>query len=166
MKKENQTKSAGMAEVKEVARQIQPAEFWLCVQFADVLIRYLEITMKEDNVVSRLQGTAMYFLVLNGGRMTPTQMAKRILRSKHSVTKIIDSLEKEELIVRDYTDKDRRVTYIKITPAGLEYVKQRFNKGNVRAQNVLDCLDAGEQKLLIALTEKMRRKMISTINEI
>jgi len=155
----NNTKCPLPRDIKGALNQIKATDFWRCVQFADTLIRYLEITMKQDSVVSRLQGSALYFLLLSGGESTPTRLADRMLRSKHSVTKIIDSLEKEALIVRDFTSKDRRVTSIRLTSAGLEHLRQRFAKGNERARQVMDSLDKKEQKRLVELTERMRKKM-------
>ncbi len=151
-------------DIRNVVKQTKETDFWLYVQFADVLIRYLEITMKQDSIISRLQGTALYFLLLNGGDLTPTQLAGVMLRSKHSVTKIIDSLEREGLIVRDFTNKDRRVTSIKLTSSGLEHLKQRFTKGNERADKVMGILDTEEQKTLVDLTERMRKKMTAILD--
>jgi DNA-binding MarR family transcriptional regulator len=153
-------------DIEGALNQIKKTDFWQCVQFADVLIRYLEITMKQDNVISRLQGSALYFLLLNGGELTPTQLAETMLRSKHSVTKIIDSLEKEGFIVRDFDNKDRRVTSIKLTSTGLEHLKQRFTKGNERANKVMDSLNAGEQRILVDLTERIREKMIAILDSL
>jgi MarR family 2-MHQ and catechol resistance regulon transcriptional repressor len=150
-------------DIEDAINQIKETDFWLCVQFADVLIRYLEITMKQDSIISRLQGSALYFLLLNGGELTPTQLAGVMLRSKHSVTKIIDSLEREGFIVRDFTNKDRRVTSVKLTSSGLEHLKQRFSKGNKRANSVMDSLDAGDRKRLVDLTEIMRKKMTAML---
>ena len=153
-------------DIKDALHRIKKTDFWLCVQFADTLIRYLEITMKKDSVISRLQGSALYFLLLNGGESTPTHLANSMLRSKHSVTKIIDSLEKEGLIVRDFTNKDRRVTSVKLTASGLEHLRERFSKGNERANIVMDSLGAAEQKRLVDLTEKMRKKMTAVLESI
>jgi DNA-binding MarR family transcriptional regulator len=150
-------------DIQDVLRQIKKTDFWRCVQFADVLIRYLEITMKQDSVISRLQGSALYFLLLNGGEITPTRLAATMLRSKHSVTKIIDSLEKDGLVVRDFTNRDRRVTSVRLTAAGLEHLKQRFSKGNERADRVMASLNLTEQKRLVAFTERMRKKMMALL---
>ena len=153
-------------EIKDALNKIRETDFWLCVQFADTLLRYIEITMKRDSVISRLQGSALYFLLLKGGESTPSRLAKAMLRSKHSVTKIIDSLEKEGLVVRSFTNRDRRVTSIKLTAMGLEHLKQRFTRGNERAEKVMGCLDAAEQKRLTELTEKMRKRMNTILNSI
>jgi DNA-binding MarR family transcriptional regulator len=153
-------------DIKDALNQIKLTDFWLCVQFADTLLRYIEITMKQDSVVSRLQGSALYFLLLNGGDSTPTRLARDMLRSKHSVTKIIDSLEREGMVMRDFTHKDRRVTSVRLTQAGLEHLRQRFSRGNERAKKVMDSLDTKEQKRLVKLTEKMRRKMTAILESL
>jgi DNA-binding MarR family transcriptional regulator len=165
MRKVTSRKQPRQDEIEKVANQIATTDFWLCVSFADTINRYIEITMEKDNL-SRLQAVAMWSLILKGGKSTPTLLARMMFRSKHSMTKIIDNLEKEGLVVRDYTNKDRRVTYIKITSDGLEYVKQNFSKGNERAQKVMACLDITERKSLVNLTEKMRKKIATIINNL
>jgi DNA-binding MarR family transcriptional regulator len=152
--------------IKAALKEIKETDFWRCVQFADTLIRYIEITMKEDSVVSRLQGSALYFLLLDGGTSTPTRLADQMLRSKHSVTKIIDSLEKEGLVIRDFTSQDRRVTSVRLTQKGLEHLRQRFAYGNARAKRVMESLDIGEQRRLAGLTERLRKKMTAMLEEI
>jgi DNA-binding MarR family transcriptional regulator len=154
-----------LAEIKKIGNKISDMNFWLYVRFADITMRYLEVTMEKDNL-SPLQSLAMWLLVFLGGTATPTQLARTMFRSKHSITQIVDSLESEGMVIRDYTHKDRRVTYIKLTAAGLERVKQNFNKGNKRAQEVMEVLDPEEQKVLVNLTEKMRKRMISILNQI
>ena len=165
MRKAANRKPAPPDEIEKVANQIAATDFWSCVCFADTTNRYIEITMENDNL-SRLQAVAMWSLILRGGVSTPTQLARMMFRSKHSMTKIIDSLEREGLVVRDYTNKDRRVTHIKITSDGLEYVWQNFTKGNERAQKVMECLDTAERKLLVDLTERMRQKMAVIIDSL
>jgi DNA-binding MarR family transcriptional regulator len=152
-------------ELEKVAQQVGEVNFWRCVTFADTLKRYCEITMKKDDI-SPLHAIAMFYLVRTGGSSTPTQLAEQMFRSKHSVTKIIDNLEKEGFIVRDFSSKDRRVTNIRITPAGLKYVKNNQNKGNERARHVMDCLTAAEDKTLTGLADKMNKRMTDILEKI
>ena len=152
-------------EFEKVAAQVGEVHFWRCVTFADTLKRYCEITMKKDDI-SPLHAIAMIYLVRVGGSSTPTQLAEQMFRSKHSVTKIIDNLEKEGFIVRDFSSKDRRVTNIRVTPAGLKYVKNNQNKGNERARQVMDCLTAAEDKTLAEITEKLNKRMTDILDKI
>jgi DNA-binding MarR family transcriptional regulator len=150
---------------KQTASQIREVNFWLAVTFSDTIGRYCEITMKKDDI-SPLHAIAMYHLVCAGGTSTPTQLAEMMFRSKHSVTKIVDNLERENFIVRDFSSKDRRVTQIKVTPAGLKYVKQNQNKADQRARQVMDCLDTGEQKTMVTLMDKMGKRMTDILEKI
>jgi DNA-binding MarR family transcriptional regulator len=139
--------------------------FWRCVTFADMVKRYCEITMKKDEV-SPLHSIAMFYLVYSGGVTTPTKLADVMFRSKHSVTKIVDNLEKEGFIVRDFSSKDRRVTRLKVTEAGRQYVRNNLNMADKRAKHVMDCLDDEEQKALAVLTNKMCDRMTNLLEEL
>lgn len=152
-------------EIKEVAAQIKEVNFWSCVTFSDTISRYCEITMKKDDI-SPLHAIAMYHLVCAGGTSTPTQLAEKMFRSKHSVTKIVDNLEKEGFIVRDFSSKDRRVTRIKVTPSGLQYVRKNQNKADIRARQVIDCLTPAEQETLVALTSRMCDRMTDILEKL
>jgi DNA-binding MarR family transcriptional regulator len=153
------------AELEKVAEQIGEVNFWRCVTFADTLKRYCEITMKKDDI-SPLHAIAMFHLVRAGGSSTPTHLAEQMFRSKHSVTKIIDNLEKEGFIVRDFSSKDRRVTNIRITTSGLKYVKNNQNKGSERARQVMGCLNKAEDNMLTKLTGKLNKRMTDILEKI
>jgi DNA-binding MarR family transcriptional regulator len=150
---------------EKVAEQVGEVNFWRCVTFADTLKRYCEITMKKDDI-SPLHAIAMFYLVRAGGNSTPTHLAEQMFRSKHSVTKIVDNLEKEGFIVRDFSSQDRRVTHIRITPSGLKYVKNNQNKGNERARQVMDCLSADEDKTLTVITGKLNKRLTDILEKI
>lgn len=164
-KKDAALNRPGSGDVKTVAEQIHGVDFWRCVFFADTVKRYCEITMKKDDI-SPLHHLAMIHLVRCGGSSTPTRMAELLFRSKHSVTKIIDNLEKEGFIVRDFSKKDRRVTHIRVTEAGLAYLKSHQKKGEKRARQVMDCLDASEEKRLVELTGKLSDRMTGILEKL
>jgi DNA-binding MarR family transcriptional regulator len=152
-------------EFKKISEQIGELNFWLCVCFADTLNRYLEITMKKDDI-SPLHNLAMYHLVRSGGSLTPTQLSEAMFRSKHSVTKIMDNLEKEGFIIRDFSSQDRRVTVIRVTEAGLGYVKKNQHKGEFRAKQVMDCLNEADQKTLTGFTGQLNDRMTDILDKL
>jgi DNA-binding MarR family transcriptional regulator len=145
-------------ELKTVYDQMREVNFWICVNFADLIKRYCDITTKTDDV-SPLHAIAMWHLACAGGTTTPSRMAETMLRSKHSVTKIVDNLEKEGLIIRDFSSRDRRVTKICVTQAGLQYIKNSQDISHGAARKVMDCLTDEQQKILIELMEIMQNRM-------
>jgi DNA-binding MarR family transcriptional regulator len=152
-------------ELKKIYGQVREGNFWLCVDFADITNRYCDITMKTDNI-SPLHAIAMWHLVCTGGTSTPTKLAENMFRSKHSVTKIVDNLEKEGLIIRDFSSRDRRVTQIRITPAGLQYIKENMSQATQYGRQVMDCLNAKQQKTLIELMKIMKKRMTETLEKL
>ena len=92
---------------------------------------------------------------MKGGILHPTELARLMWMSKHSMTKIIDSLEKDGLVVRQRIDEDRRAVLIKITSFGLDFIQQTLNSHDELWINVIDSLNEKEQKELIELLQKM-----------
>ena len=162
MKNEKDLSRPSPAEIKKISQKISEMDFWTSLRFSDTTQRYLEVTLKRDKL-RPLQSMALWLLVSLGGTATPTQLARAMYRSKHSITQIVDNLEQEGMIVRENTPKDRRVTYVNITTTGLDRVTENFKKANKRAQEVMGCLDPAEQKVMRSITEKMRKKMIEII---
>jgi DNA-binding MarR family transcriptional regulator len=50
------------------------------------------------------------------GEMKITELSKKLNLSNSTISGIIDRLEKQELVVRTRSEKDRRIVYVKVTP--------------------------------------------------
>ncbi|GAI41773.1 unnamed protein product, partial [marine sediment metagenome] len=94
------------------------------IVFSDVINRYLHLRIKDD--ISWLRVSAVLFIITRGGKLTPTQLANLMLRSRNSVTNLIEGLEKDGLVRRYHTKKDRRTVYIEVTSAGLSFIMTRL----------------------------------------
>jgi len=152
-------------EIQRAADRLREGNFWLVASFADTVNRYCEITMKTDDI-SPLHAIAMWHLVCAGGTSTPTRMAETMFRSKHSVTKIVDNLEKEGLVKRDFSNRDRRVTQVRLTPAGLQYLKNNQARATQYAEQVMNCLNVSQQKTLIDLMKIMKKRMTDILEKV
>ena len=69
--------------------------------------------------------TPEQFLVMdtlwnNGSKMSQQQIADTIIKDKNSVVKLIDGLEKKEMVKRVENVDDRRQNLIEVTPLGKE----------------------------------------------
>src|ERR1035437_2528667 len=96
-------------EIKKTAKLIRNTEFIHLASLADMVDRFVDMSYLPGTT-SRLTMNALNILVAHGGTLTPTELSRRMYRSKHSITKVVDSLEKEGFIIRDSNTPDRRVT--------------------------------------------------------
>jgi len=61
-------------------------------------------------------------LVTNGGELTATEISNYVFRSRYTVTRLVDTLEKRGLVVRKPSIKDRRKKAVQVTRKGLDLV--------------------------------------------
>ena len=140
--------------VESVSKQIQNAELLRPMQFADLIIRYINIALGKSDL-SRLQGITLHNLVLSGGTTTPTELSKMMYRSKHGLTKIVDDLEKKGQVIRKHSLKDRRSINISITSNGIDSVKRDLDEGKVWLEKAMDCLNDDERTSFTNISERV-----------
>jgi DNA-binding MarR family transcriptional regulator len=56
--------------------------------------------------------------------MTPTNISRRVYRSKHAITRALDVLEKDTLVERERESADRRLVNVRITRKGVQLVQK------------------------------------------
>lgn len=108
--------------------------------------------------------TPEQFLVMdalwnNGARMSQQQIADTIIKDKNSVVKLIDGLEKKELVKRVANVDDRRQNLIELTPTGKEI------EGNVKeiaikaVGTIIKGIEEQQLHIFINVLTKMARNM-------
>ncbi len=150
-------------EINRINQQIRKTQFTRLVAFADVVNRYTEIVLKDD--FSWLQTSALIFTITRGGSLTPSQLARIMLRPKYSVTKIVDGLEKDGLVQRVHSGKDRRSINIEVTSKGLERVISVLKNIQAAENELNSCLSREEMENLVPTIRKLRDKLIEKVSE-
>ncbi|MGA2670953.1 MAG: MarR family transcriptional regulator [Dehalococcoidia bacterium] len=150
-------------EIEKANIQIRSMQFPRIIAFADVVNRYTQKILK--NKVSWLRASALMFLITRGGTLTPGQIARIMLRSNYSITKLIDGLEKDRLVKRYPDGKDRRSIKVKVTSEGLNYVISSLNNVVEAERELKSWLNDDEQENLAAAIRKLRDKLIEKVSE-
>ena len=109
-------------DIREQANQLKVSAFLSFIYTADIINRYLDIGLSRYPI-GRTGFSLLHHLILNGGTMTPTDLSKRVFRSKYAMTRMIDELEKLGFVKRVTISKDRRKREVSITEKGLTFVK-------------------------------------------
>lgn len=92
------------------------------------MIQFIEQKLEENGIDDLItsQGNILTALYENNGKLTMSQIAKKIGKDKSTVTSLINKLLKCGYINKLRNEDDKRVTYVTITDKGrqLEY---KFN---------------------------------------
>lgn len=82
-------------------------------------------------------------------------ISERILLTSGSITHVIDTLERKQLVCRVACPKDRRVLYADLTETGARLIADAFPAHAERIRHALAGLNPGEQETLAALARRL-----------
>ncbi len=92
-------------------------------------------------------------------RSTPTELARSTMLTTGGITGRIDKLEEAGLIEREPSGRDRRVTYVKLTPGGLAVVDRALESLLETEFRLLQGLSPAELKRLAADLASLERSI-------
>ena len=107
-----------------------------------VLSRASKVILEEAHKPSEKHGLnptefAVLELLHHRGRQPIQKIGQKILLRSGSMTYVVDKLEKRGLLERVFCEEDKRVTYMSITPAGIELMT--LSSRNMRIISNLSC---------------------------
>lgn len=95
------------------------------------------------------------------GESTPASLAEETRVSRATMTGLIDTLEKDGLVVREADENDRRTWHVRLTPRGKATVKKVSPGYFRRVSAILKPLNEKETKQLTRLLEKVQTGLTS-----
>ncbi|MBB3108332.1 DNA-binding MarR family transcriptional regulator [Paenibacillus phyllosphaerae] len=116
-----------------------------------------------DGLTTDQYATLRY--IRDHGPCTSSALADMFCVGKSSITAIITRLFDKHLIERVPDEKDRRVTYLKLTPAGLTTTAKMEDSIQNVLRGYLNQFDAAEAEAFMTTFEKLAR-VLSTENEV
>ncbi len=150
-------------DIEKVNQKIRSMQIPRIIAFADVVNIYAQKILKNE--ISWLRTTALIFIITRGGTLTPGQLARIMLRSNYSITRLIDGLEKDNLVKRTPNGEDRRSIKVTVTSEGLDYVITSLGDVMEAESELKDWLDEEERENLAVTLRKLRDKLIEKISE-
>ena len=156
-------KSARPVNIEKMRREILSMNLSRLAVFSDVMNRYILLRAKGDARTWLKVYAVTFIITRGGGKVTPTELAKILLRSRNSVSQLINGLEKDGLVRRYHTTEDRRTVYVEVTSEGLSFIKARFKVLKSLEKEITSCLDDGELRILVDLTRKLRLRLIEKL---
>jgi DNA-binding MarR family transcriptional regulator len=154
-------KSTRQSDIEKIRQEILSMNLSRLLVFSDVINRYIQLRTNRDS--SWLRTNAVLFIITRGGKLTPSQLAKIMLRSRNSVTVLVEGLEKDGLVRRYHPRSNRRTVYIEVTQDGLSFIMAKLDMLTSLEDELKSFLDDDELQTLVALTRKLRLAMIEKI---
>ena len=158
MSKDNGTKvNKTVAKAETIDKSIgilKGMHFPRLIVLSDVIDRYVDVVFKDE--VNWLRMRALIILTMMGkGSMTPSELARNLLRPNQNITKLLDGLERDGLILKRRGAKDRRVITVRITHAGVSYIERSLKKIDLAENELHSCLNKAELGVIESIARKI-----------
>ena len=121
---------------------------WIKDKMTEALKPY-KITMQQYNVLRILRGA-------HPDGMAAARIRERLLDKTSDVSRLLDRLEKSNLVERQSSKEDKRVTEIFLTLRGLEILGQIRAVDKLHKEQLPKVLSDEDAQLLSALLDKVR----------
>ena len=131
---------------------------------ANVIDTYLDIYFSQYAPLNRTGFHMLQILISAEGSMIQTELSKRVYRSRYTITKTVDMLEKNGWVERQSVEGDRRVNNVTITTKGLDLIKNSMDGMLEMSQLAVSCLDERERKELRLINKKLREHVSNLVD--
>jgi DNA-binding MarR family transcriptional regulator len=128
--------------------------------FADSISRYASIRLSQRDW---LKVFCLLRLIRFGGCSTSSELGRRLLRPKNSMTRLLNDMTAEGLINRNDDDEDRRKIQIKITKKGLSYILKTIQDLDIVDKDMSSVLPHEEHEVLALYNKRLRNGLIDLL---
>lgn len=132
-------------------------EAWI---WANILVLFRELDPPElfrEYGLKQTEFDTMTQLFLSDRPLTQTELKKRLLTTKGSVSQMLTKMEKQGFVRREGDRKDRRCQLVNLTPKGTEFVEPRLEKHIARISKFFSPLTDLEKEILLKVLNKVRK---------
>ena len=120
---------------------------------SNLLVDDLKKTLK-NYPINATEFSVMEFLYSKGEKSIQ-EIRDRILLASGSATYVVDNLEKKGYITRNVSQKDKRVTYIRLTEEGMKLMDEIFPIHKKNTKRVFEKINDKELVILKEILKKI-----------
>lgn len=118
--------------------------------------RALEASVVAESNIELTRPELLAIEILgSSGPCIMRSLAQQLFLAGNSVTKLVDNLERKDLVRRDRDSKDRRLIWVHLTDHGREVHVQNVDERTRLCRALLDALSDEEQETLLLLNGKI-----------
>jgi DNA-binding MarR family transcriptional regulator len=129
---------------------------WTLLHYAcDLITKIEEDTYRVKAGVSYQQFLILLAVAASENPITVVELARSLQRQPNSISTIVDRMVKQSLVKREPCKTDRRLVYVKLSPAGKNIVTRAAIEGNELIQRVTSDFSEKELRMMVKLLEKL-----------
>ena len=123
---------------------------------SDVMTQLLTDVLKPSGLSPTQYNVLRILRGASGKGVCCREIGERLITRDPDVTRLIDRLEKRNLLLRTREKEDRRFVTIQLTPGGLKLVNQLDEPIETWNRKLMRNISRGDTKVLIELLEQLR----------
>lgn len=131
--------------------------FMLFIQTGETVLKYADAKFYNGANTSAIKYAALKILNKNDGTMTHTQLANWLFKEPHSITKLVERLKRDGLVVTKRQTRDRRAINIIITDKGREHIEEATPTARELAGQVMSSISEEEAAQLGEMLGTLRQ---------
>jgi DNA-binding MarR family transcriptional regulator len=149
-----------MAEQDQLRGPDEYFKLWILIaQNRDAILRARERDYARYGI-SNERRAVLYAIQNNGGRSTPVEIARGLFRELHSITEMLNRMEKDGLIAR-HRGSGRSKVEVELTEKGLDIFRQSLH--NRTDERIFSVLTKTERERLAATLFKVRSSVLQDL---
>ena len=152
-------------EIKAQANDLKDDNLRSLILTADIIEQYVDTMLRRDKF-NRIEMYILHTLIIHGGGMNPSEIARRVFRSPHAITRAVDKLEQKGRVRREPIGEDRRTRKVSITQEGLRAVRQSLPRREQVSSGVMSCLNQAQMEQLSIILQALRKHLRRQIDEL
>jgi DNA-binding MarR family transcriptional regulator len=124
--------------------------YWVMIRVAEKELRDLDLTM--------IQAAVLYWVKTSKAPPTPADLSRLLFRRPHTVSDLLNRMEKQGLVSRTRDSRRKNVSRIVLTDKGEQAFKRQKEVGAIA--RILSDLTPEESETVMVALEKLRQKAI------
>jgi len=122
----------------------------------DIVMSHFQRVLSDFDLSISAMNILMILKHDEGNGCTQQELSRLLLVSRANITKVIDGLEKREVVVRTFSQEDRRARVIRLTEAGRALANRVMPRQTEEVSRIVAGLSGSEIGLLSKLLAKFR----------
>jgi len=140
--------------------------FILFVQTAYTVLKYADAHFYRAARLSIIKFIVLQALAVNGGSMTPSEIAEWTFKERHNITTLVDRLKRDGLVRTERSNKDKRFVHVILTAKGRRVLKQATPVAREIVDQVMLSFSEGDAVLLEKSLRVLRQNAHSSIEQL